>query len=74
MKALLILNDPHYGTERSYNGLRLAKALTQKGAEVSVFLMTDAVACARAGQKMPQGYYNLELMTKSIVRSGEDLI
>jgi len=24
MKALIILNDPPYGTERSYNGLRLA--------------------------------------------------
>jgi len=23
MKILLILNDPPYGTERSYNGLRL---------------------------------------------------
>ena len=27
MKILLILNDPPYGTERSYNGLRLANAL-----------------------------------------------
>ena len=25
MSTLLILNDPPYGTERSYNGLRLAK-------------------------------------------------
>lgn len=24
MSTLLILNDPPYGTERSYNGLRLA--------------------------------------------------
>jgi len=27
MKALFILNDPPYGTERSFNDLRLAKAL-----------------------------------------------
>lgn len=27
MQTLLILNDPPYGSERSYNGLRLAKAL-----------------------------------------------
>jgi uncharacterized protein involved in oxidation of intracellular sulfur len=74
MKALFILNDPPYGTERSFNGLRLAKALTGKGAEVTVFLMADAVACAKAGQKVPQGYYNLELMTKSIVRTGEVLL
>jgi uncharacterized protein involved in oxidation of intracellular sulfur len=74
MKTLLILNDPPYGTERSYNGLRLAKALAGKGAETAVFLMADAVACAKAGQKVPQGYYNLELMVKSIIRKGEVLL
>jgi uncharacterized protein involved in oxidation of intracellular sulfur len=74
MKALLILNDPPYGTERSYNGLRLAKALAGKGTEVSVFLMADAVSCAKAGQKLPSGYYNLELMLKSVARRGEVLL
>ena len=29
MKTLLILNDPPYGSERSYNGLRLARALAK---------------------------------------------
>ncbi len=74
MKTLLILNDPPYGTERSYNGLRLAKALARKRAEVTVFLMADAVACARRGQKLPQGYYNLELMVKSVLRGGVVLL
>ncbi len=74
MKLLFVLNDPPYGTERSYNGLRLAKALQGKGAEVSVFLMADAVGCAKAGQKVPQGYYNLELMVKSVARKGEVLL
>ncbi|MGB5450992.1 MAG: DsrE family protein [Sedimenticolaceae bacterium] len=74
MKVLLILNDPPYGTERSYNGLRLAKALAGKGTEVSVFLMADAVSCAKAGQKLPSGYYNLELMVKSVARRGEVLL
>jgi uncharacterized protein involved in oxidation of intracellular sulfur len=74
MKSLLILNDAPYGTERSFNGLRLAKALAGKGSEVTVFLMADAVACAKTGQKVPQGYYNLELMTKSIIRSGAVLL
>ena len=73
MNTLLILNDPPYGTERSYNALRLAKALAAKDADVSVFLMADAVACAKAGQKVPQGYYNLELMVKSVARKGEVL-
>ncbi len=74
MKILLILNDPPYGTERSFNGLRLAKALSGKEANVTVFLMADAVFCAKAGQKVPQGYYNLELMMKSVARKGEVLL
>ena len=76
MKYLFILNDPAYGTERSYNGLRLAMTLlTQEPeAEVTVFLMGDAVTCAKAGQKTPDGYYNLERMLKPIVRKGEVLL
>lgn len=74
MTTLLILNDPPYGTERSFNGLRLAKTLAGKGEPVGVFLMADAVACAKSGQKVPQGYYNLELMVKAICRGGEVLL
>ena len=74
MKTLLILNDPPYGTERSYNGLRLAKALAGEKVEVTVFLLADAVSCAKAGQKVPQGFYNLELMVKSVARQGELLL
>ncbi|MCF7985201.1 MAG: DsrE family protein [Thiohalocapsa sp.] len=74
MSTLFILNDPPYGTERSFNGLRLAKAVSSQGDTVSVFLMADAVACAKAGQKVPQGYYNLELMVKAVARKGEVLL
>lgn len=59
MNTLFILNDAPYGSERSYNALRLARALAQcEGEVVRVFLMGDAVACARNGQKVPAGYYN----------------
>ena len=62
-KTLFILNDPPYGTERSYNALRLAGSLARRpGEEVKVFLMGDAANCAKSGQKVPQGYYNLETM------------
>ncbi len=30
MKALVICNDPPYGAERSYNGLRPASALSRR--------------------------------------------
>ncbi len=74
MKTLLILNDPPYGTERSFNGLRLAKALCAKKEEVVVFLMADAVSCAKMGQKVPQGFYNLELMVNAVIRQGKVLL
>ncbi len=50
MKNLIILNDPPYGTERSYNALRLARSLARAGEEVKVFLLGDAASCAKAGQ------------------------
>lgn len=68
-KIIFILNDPPYGTERSYNGLRLAGALAKReGMEIRVFLMGDAAACAKRDQKTPNGYYNLERMLKVITR------
>jgi len=70
-KTLFILNDPPYGTERSYNGLRLAGALAKReGEEVRVFLMGDAASCAKQGQKVPQGFYNVELMLSHVAKRG----
>ncbi len=67
MKTLFILNDAPYGSERSYNALRLARALGKTGTEsVRVFLMGDAVACAKAGQKVPEGYYNAGDMVRMV--------
>ena len=35
-KTLFILNDPPYGTERSFNGLRMAHALAKHDPEGEV--------------------------------------
>ena len=68
-RNLFILNDPPYGTERSYNALRLANSLAKTaGDEVRVFLMGDAAACAKAGQKVPQGFYNIADMLGMVAR------
>ena len=69
MKSLFILNDPPYGSERCYNALRLAHALLKQDPEMelTVFLMADAVIAAKAGQKTPDGYYNIERMLKRIL-------
>jgi uncharacterized protein involved in oxidation of intracellular sulfur len=74
MKTLFILNDPPYGTERSYNGLRLAGSLGKRDdQEIRVFLLGDAASCAQSGQKVPQGYYNLEVMLRAVVLRGGDV-
>jgi uncharacterized protein involved in oxidation of intracellular sulfur len=70
-KTLVILNDQPYGSERSYNGLRMAIALLKTQSEqVYVFLMGDAAACAKEGQKVPQGYYNIADMLQMVARRG----
>lgn len=76
-RTLLILNDTPYGTERFYNGLRLANALAKADPDsgTSVFLMADAVLAAKAGQKTPEGYHNLERMLKRLLAAkGEVLL
>jgi len=72
--TLFILNDPPYGTERSYNGLRLAGALSKRdGEQVKVFLIGDAASCAKKDQKVPQGYYNAEVMLRNVGRHGGEI-
>lgn len=74
MKYLFILNDPPYGTERSYNALRLAGSLSKKeNTEIKMFLMGDAASCAKKGQKVPQGYYNVEVMLKNVIRNKSEV-
>jgi len=74
MKVLVLCNDPSYGTERSWNGVRLAGSLARReGAEVRVFLLGDAVGCAVADQKVPDGYYDLDRMLESATRNGADV-
>jgi uncharacterized protein involved in oxidation of intracellular sulfur len=69
MKILLTLNDAPYGSERAYNGLRLAGSLArQEGVEMKVFLTGDAAACAKSGQKVPPGYYNVQTMLGGVIR------
>jgi uncharacterized protein involved in oxidation of intracellular sulfur len=73
-KTLFILNDPPYGTERSYNALRLAGSLSKReGEEVKVFLIGDAASCAKKDQKVPQGYYNVEVMLRNLGRHGGEI-
>lgn len=74
MKVLVILQGPAYGDERAYNGLRLAGNLAKRdGVEVRIFCFGDAVGCAVAGQRLPDGYYHLDRMLTSAGRRGAEI-
>lgn len=69
MKVIFILNDAPYGSERTYNGLRLAGAISkQEGNEVRVFLIGDSASSAHRNQKVPAGFYNVETMLNNVIR------
>jgi len=74
MNILVVANDPPYGTERTYNALRLALSLAKReGTRVRFFLMGDAASCAKRGQKVPEGFYNLERMLRSLAQKGGEI-
>lgn len=76
MHMLVILNDAPYGSERTYQGLRMADAMLklEEELELTLYLSNDAVACAKTGQTTPDGYYNVERMLKPILRRGTVIV
>jgi uncharacterized protein involved in oxidation of intracellular sulfur len=72
LKTLIVVSDGPYGTERAYDGLRLALNMVKRAnMQIRVFLLSDGVSCARIGQKTPDGFYNVERMLKSLAKRGE---
>ena len=69
----LIINDAPYGIEKPWNALRLAGALVATKQKVNIFLLGDAVAIAKKGQKTPTGYYNLAQMLRELVGAGVNI-
>ena len=66
--TLIIVNDAPYGSERSYNALRLGGSIAKReGERVQIFLMGDAALCAKRGQSVPNGYYKVENMLRTIL-------
>ena len=75
MKFLFVMHDPPYGTERTYNGMRWARQMLDADGnnEVKVFMFGDAVIAPAAGQKVPNGYYNLAKMITSFTSKGGEI-
>lgn len=65
-----ILNEAPYGTEKSYDALRLALSLTRQNQPVQIFLQADAIFCALKKQNTPPGYYNIGRMITGLIKRG----
>jgi uncharacterized protein involved in oxidation of intracellular sulfur len=76
VRVVFILNDPPYGTECSYNALRLATSVLKvdPSTQVTVFLLGDAVVAAKRGQKTPEGFYNMEHMLHRVLAGNSEVL
>ena len=71
MEYLLVLNDSPYGSQRTYNALRLAGALAQGATMgVSIFLLGDGVASGLRMQSPADASYNTEEMLRLLAAQG----
>jgi uncharacterized protein involved in oxidation of intracellular sulfur len=43
------------------------------GNEAKIFLLGDAASCAKAGQKLPQGYYSIEALLRGVTARGAEV-
>jgi uncharacterized protein involved in oxidation of intracellular sulfur len=74
VKVLLVINGAAYGSDATFNAIRLAGVLGKRdGVAVRVFLMGDGVTCAVAGQSVPNGYYHLDRMLTGIIGHGGEV-
>lgn len=72
MKYLFIFNDSPYGSQRAYNGLRLAAAVARKS-KVQVFLLGDGILCGIAGLSPAHADYNPQELLHVISETGAEL-
>lgn len=69
-EIVIIANGAPYGSESLFNALRLGIALNeQEGVILKIFLMSDAVGAALAGQSPAEGY-NLRQMLEILLAQG----
>ncbi|KFZ36238.1 hypothetical protein HR45_17800 [Shewanella mangrovi] len=69
-KVLIVAHASPYGSEKMFNALRIAialKELAEEPVELKLFLMSDAVFSAVAGQNTPDLSYNLAQMLEILL-------
>lgn len=71
---LFILNDAPYGSERTFNGLRLAANILEQheDVKVNIFLMSDSVSAALPRQAPADGY-NIQQLIEILLGQGAQI-
>ena len=69
MKYLFILNDSPYCSQRTYNALRLVRALATGNTKVAVFLLGDGVVSGLRRQSPADASYNVQEMLRALGQS-----
>jgi len=71
MTYLLVLNDSPYGSQRTYNALRLAGVLAKSATgEVAIFLLGDGVVSGLRRQSPADASYNVQEMLRLLAAQG----
>ncbi len=69
VNCLFIFNDSPYGSQRTYNGLRLTLALRKKDC-IRIFLLGDGVTSALRGLSPAHADYNPQEMLRQLAAQG----
>ena len=72
MTYLLVLNDSPYGSQRTYNALRLAGVLakTTTSSDVAIFLLGDGVVSGLRRESPADASYNVQEMLRLLTAQG----
>lgn len=73
-KYLFVFNDSPHGSQRAYNGLRLAVSLSRTaGLEMRVFLLGDGVICGLNRLEPAHADYNPQELLRQIASNGAEI-
>jgi len=68
--TLFIFNDSPYGSQRTFNGLRVAAELSRKNSPIAIFLLGDGVVAGLKRQNPSDVAYNAQEMLRVLAGNG----
>lgn len=72
-QVLIILSDAPYDGDVTWNALRLAGSLLERGTPVRIFVMNDAIDLVRQGSTPEGAEFDLQAMLRGLLPKGARL-